>query len=68
MMLVGADVGVLWFYVVEETREIEGKHRLWTGDHYPNTCLCTRAAAVTTECFTTALSTPFCKFVFRQGS
>ena len=34
-VLKGADVGLLWSYMVEETGE---NHRPWTGDHYPATC------------------------------
>ena len=36
-ILEGADVGVLWSYVVEETGEPGENHRPWTGDHYPAT-------------------------------
>ena len=38
-VLEGADVGVLWSYVVEKTGEPGENHRPLTGDHYPATCL-----------------------------
>ena len=38
-VLQGADVGVMWSNVVEETGEPGENHRTWTGDHYPATCL-----------------------------
>ena len=60
-VLEGADVGVLWSYVVEETGLHGGKHRPWTGDHYlphADTGNWTRAAVVTSEGFTPALSKP----------
>ena len=38
-VLEGADVGVMWSNVVEETGEPGENHRTWTGDHYPATCL-----------------------------
>ena len=37
-VLEGANVGVLWHYVVEETDLPGENHRHWTGDHYPATC------------------------------
>ena len=37
-VLEGADVGVLWSYVVEETGEPGENHRPWMGEHYPATC------------------------------
>ena len=33
------DVRVLWSNVVEETGQLGGKHRLWTGEHSPATFL-----------------------------
>ena len=38
-VLEGADVGVMWSNVVEETGEPGENHRTWTGDHYPATCI-----------------------------
>ena len=38
-VLEGADVGVLWSYVVEETGEPGENHQPWTGDHYPATMI-----------------------------
>ena len=34
-VLEDTDVGVLWYYVVEETGVAGGNSRPWTGDHYP---------------------------------
>ena len=34
----GTDVGVLWFYVVEETRLRRENHQPWMGNHNPATC------------------------------
>ena len=38
-VLEGADVGVKWSNVAEETGEPGENHQTWTGDHYPATCL-----------------------------
>ena len=37
-ILEGADVGVIWLYIVEETRVPGENHQPWTGDHYPAKC------------------------------
>ena len=36
-VLEGADVGILWSYVVEETGVPGGNHRHWADGHYPAT-------------------------------
>ena len=58
-VLGGADVGVMWSNVVEETGEPGENHRVWTGDHYSATCLDTDSNPEASALSTTLYRLPY---------